>query len=458
MGGAFVQTIHHFWPNLGKWLGELPDTRFQPFVTYDQKFLIWLGLGIFLFRLGARRQLDFELGGDSEQNRLVLDNVNRLAETEQDTLPVHRTLDHYVTEHMGWEPLAKMRAEMVRRMIRMKALDSARLLGDVVVLLDATGHLSFDREHCEHCLVQTHGDRSYYYHQVLEAKVLGPSGLVLSVDTEFIDNSWGGPRPSDQSDEDWKQDCELKGFQRLAPSLKTAFPQTRFCWVADSLYGCGPAMSLCEDHDWHYVFTFKPGRTPALWEEFESLLKLRPEQVVYVKRPDGLEEEYRWMNDLDYTDSSGREHHLDAIKYVARRDGEEVSTWAWMTNHHVTARNVLAIANQGGRPRSKIENEGFNVQKNGGYRLEHAYSYDEVGLRVFYLLLQIGHMMMQVFERGSLLKGLALAAGKRTVLGLYGSYRNVSRRLLEFFRNQWIPSEAFDVTAAGRIQIRFDSS
>ena len=120
-------------------------------------------MGLFLFRLGARRQLDYELGGDSEQDCLVLDNVNGLAQTERDSLPVHRTLDHYVTEHMGWEPLAQLRTEMVRRMIRMKALDSARLLGDVVVLFDATGHLSFDRKHCEHCLVQTHGDRSYYY-------------------------------------------------------------------------------------------------------------------------------------------------------------------------------------------------------------------------------------------------------------------------------------------------------
>jgi hypothetical protein len=453
-----VQTIHHFWPKLNTWLGELPDTRFQPFVTYSNKFLIWLGLGIFLFRLGARRQLDYELGGDSVQDGLVLDNVNRLAQTDQDSLPVHRTLDHYVTEHMGWEPLAQLRTEMVRRMIRMKALDSARLLGHVVVLLDATGHLSFDHEHCEHCLVQTQGERSYYYHQVLEAKVLGPAGLVLSVGTEFIDNSLVGPRASDQSQEDWKQDCEFKGFQRLGPSVKAAFAQTPFCWIADNLYGCGPAMSVCEDNDWHYVFTFKPGRTPALWEEFQSLLKLCPKQVVKVKRPDGIEEEYRWVNDLDYTDASGREHRLDAMEYVARRDGEVVSTWAWMTNYHVTARNVVAIANRGGRLRSKIENEGFNVQKNGGYRLEHAYSYDGVGLRVFYILLQIAHVMTQVFERGSLLKRLALDAGKRTVLDLYGSYRNLAKRVLEFFRNRWIPAEAFDVAAAGRIQIRFDTS
>ena len=33
--------------------------------------------------------------------------------------------------------------------------------------------------------------------------------------------------------------------------------------------------------------------------------------------------------------------------------------------------NFLEISNHGGRLRWKIENEGFNVQKNGGFGLEH---------------------------------------------------------------------------------------
>ena len=440
------------------WLGGLPDTRFQPFVVYDKKFLFWLGVDLFLFRLEARRQLDYELGGDPEQDRIMLANANRLAQTQQEALPVHKTVAHYVTDHMGCKGLEEIRMQMVRRLIRTKALDSARLLGHVVTLLDGTTHLSFDRKHCEHCLVQTQKEKSYYYHQVLEAKVLGPEGLVLSVATEFVDNSMVESRRQGQSEEDWKQDCELKALARLAPDLKQAFPQMRQCIVADNLYGCGPAIQICRDHGWQFVLTFKPGRTPALWAEFQTLLTLCPKQVVRQQGPDGIEEEYRWVNDLDYEDSAGRQHRFDGIAYEARQNGEVISTWAWMTSFHVTSDNVIAIAQQGGRPRSKIENEGFNVQKNGGYRLEHAYSYNEVGLRVFYIFLQIAHMMMQVFERGSLLKRLAMAMGKRTIVAFYGSYKNLAKRLLETFRNRLIPAAAFDIGAAARIQIRFDSS
>jgi hypothetical protein len=41
-------------------------------------------------------------------------------------------------------------------------------------------------------------------------------------------------------------------------------------------------------------------------------------------------------------------------------------------------------ADQGGRIRWKIENEGFNAQKNGGYELEHGYTKDPNAAKIFY--------------------------------------------------------------------------
>ena len=77
---------------------------------------------------------------------------------------------------------------MVQRLIRMKALDAARLQGRFVVLIDGSGYLVFRSPHCDHCLTQRHGETTLYMHQVLEAKLLGPAGTVVSIATEFIDN------------------------------------------------------------------------------------------------------------------------------------------------------------------------------------------------------------------------------------------------------------------------------
>ena len=58
------------------------------------------------------------------------------------------------------------------------------------------------------------------------------------------------------------------------------------------------------------------------------------------------------------------------------KKGNEVrikTKFKWLTNLHVTKDNLVDLSDNGGRRRWKIENEGINVQKNGGYGLKHAY-------------------------------------------------------------------------------------
>jgi hypothetical protein len=106
-----VQTIRHFWPEFNYWLNQVHDPRFQPFVIYDRRFLVWWGIALYLFQLGSRRQLDFEL--DARGTR-VLDNLNRLAQTQQETRPVHKTL-HYFLGRSGTASYADLRTNMVQR-------------------------------------------------------------------------------------------------------------------------------------------------------------------------------------------------------------------------------------------------------------------------------------------------------------------------------------------------------
>jgi len=48
-----VQSVRHFFPLFNVWLGQLPDTRFQPLCTYDSRFLAWWGIHLYLLQLGA---------------------------------------------------------------------------------------------------------------------------------------------------------------------------------------------------------------------------------------------------------------------------------------------------------------------------------------------------------------------------------------------------------------------
>ena len=112
------------------------------------------------------------------------------------------------------------------------------------------------------------------------------------------------------------------------------------------------------------------------------------------------------------------------------------------------------MATEGGRQRWCIENQGFNVQKNSGLNLEHAYSEGE-HWAVYYYLLQIAHMLLQLLEKGSLLRQLAQEQGKSSAVALFGSLKNMAERLLESLRNLVWPEEAYTPVP---MQIRFDSS
>ena len=101
-GQAFVQTVHHFFPEFNAWFYELPDSRAPEMTVYPTRFMIWWGVWLYLGQLGSRRQLDFQLDSWGTQ---VLTNLNRLAGTELETRPVNDTLDHCL-EHIGAAPLA----------------------------------------------------------------------------------------------------------------------------------------------------------------------------------------------------------------------------------------------------------------------------------------------------------------------------------------------------------------
>jgi len=426
--------VGHFFPELHRWLGDVRDTRRQSMVVYDKRFMLWMGVMPFLLKLGARRQIDFELDSPN-----ALANLNALSRCDQGSVAHHDTLNHFLG-HVPPSALPRLRRNMVCRLIRMKALDKARLMGHFVIALDGTGQLSFRQRHCAHCLTKTSGGQTLYYHHVLEAKLVTPDGLAISIGSEFIENTDPGAS---------KQDCELKAFARLAPRLKRDYPQLKMCLSLDALYANGTAMEICRENNWKYIIVFKEGSLPAVWQEYQTLLDLCGDNRKRRLLGDEGRQYFAWVHDLQYVDDQGRQQRFHGFQ-CHEQIGEDKHFFAWITDFSLCAENVAALANRGGRCRWKIENEGFNVQKNGGFNLEHAYSTTDRQIKNFYILMQLAHLILQLMERGSLLS--------QNCKKLFGSLRNLARRLAESLRYVLIPVEALDIAAAGCIQIRLDTS
>jgi hypothetical protein len=430
---VLATTLQHFFPELPRWLREVRDPR-NPFrIVYEAPFLIMTGVMMFLQKLGSRRRFKYDFDAPA-----MLVNINRLAKTNAKQIEHPDTLEYFV-RRLGAGELPSFLARFIRQLARKRSLDPFRMMGNLLVAVDATGNLTFRTRHCDHCLTQKQGDVTVYYHMALEAKLVAANGLALSLATEFIEN----PEP-----EPTKQDCETKAFARLAPQLKKAFPQMAICLLLDALYLQERVIRECRENRWAFIITFKEGSAPAVWSEFKELQQMCPEN--HLKRKvNGVRQEFRWVNDLEF----GNER-VSAIECIETTPESKVTRFAWVTSFRVDASNVVTIANQGGRLRWKIENEGFNEQKNSGYNLEHAYSENEHAAKNYYILLQIAHLIEMLIQKGNL---LVRRIGRTTKRAL-GGVRKLGEYLKESLRNYLIPDDALDAEEARRIQIRLDSS
>lgn len=386
-----------------------------------------------MFRLGSRRQIGWRLRNSA------IAAASFCALWGIPSLPHGDTLEDVVSR---LDPVQVQEAvcQLVETLIDKKLLYRQRLWDCYyVVAIDGTGVLWFDQRHCPHCLTQTKNGVTRYYHPVLEAKLVTPAGLVFSLMTEFIENADPGAS---------KQDCELKAFYRLAFRLKKRFPRLLISLCTDGLYANGPVFELCRLYGWRFMITLKDS-LPSVTQEFEALSPLQPLHRLH--RRTGargeIEQHFRWVTDIDYQDTDKRRHRLHVLECLETKpdeDGVLVTTrFRWVTNHHITSANVTTLAEQGGRHRWKIENEGFNVQKNGGYGLEHAYTQNWNSAKVYYLLLQLAHALAQLLEHSSLLR-VYFPDG-------FGSAKNLAASLLEAWRNQILR-----IKPTGRFQVRFD--
>jgi len=416
---------------------QVTDARDQNKITYPLPALAFSALLLFMCHLKARRQIGYLL-------RTAASKATYQALFGIENCPHGDTLNQAFSR-LNPDQFQEIICTMASKLLRKKVLAPYRVLEKYyVIVIDGTGMITYNERHCPHCLTRTSKGKTMYYHPVLEAKLVTANGFAFSLMTEFIENEQITPN---------KQDCELKAFYRLADRLKRRFPQLPILLSLDGLYAGGPTFALCERFQWKYMIVLTDKDLTSVNQEFDALSLLQADKTLTVStgKARTIKQEYRWVTDIIYEDSHHRDHTLNVVqcRETDTTKGTQ-TTFKWVTNLPIRANNVVAIATQGGRDRWKIENEGFNAQKKGGYELEHAYSTDTTTCKIFYYMLQIAHCMTQLITKGSLIEKLITTP--------FGSLKNFAFRLLEAWRNQRISQKDVDDFLSKRFQIRFDSS
>jgi len=379
LANSLPKTIRHFFPRFKQELQKIEDHRKK--TNYELSELLFGAISLFLFKQGSRNALN-----NNRADKDFLSNYEKLFGMRlphQDTVnDLFRVLNPLALE--------KFKTSMIRELIEKKALHHRRLLGKYfVVAVDGTGVSSYSERHCDKCLTRTSkSGKTVYFHNVLEAKLVLPNGFAISLATEWIEN--------DNPEYD-KQDCELNAFKRLSEKLKKSFPRLPMCIVADGLYPNNTVFDICKENKWEYIITLKDGNLPSVWKEAQSLKPLQKGnklKITTIKQKEEATTGYQWVTEINY------KNHI--LNWIKTEEGN--NKHAFVTSLKTTKKTVAQISFYG-RLRWKIENEGFNNQKNSGYGLKHKYS--EVSLNAtknYYQALQIAHIINQLVEMGQKLK------------------------------------------------------
>jgi hypothetical protein len=146
-----------------------------------------------------------------------------------------------------------LKAALVSGLIEQKIFRKFLFLGKYyLIAVDATGMVSFDSQHCEHCLTKkSKNGKKTWFHYVLEANIVTSSGFCISLASEFIENTPGLDFE--------KQDCEQKAFVKLALKIKKHFPRLPICVLADGLYPNSTVFGVCARNNWAFIINLKDG-------------------------------------------------------------------------------------------------------------------------------------------------------------------------------------------------------
>lgn len=420
------QTIVHHFPNLLEKLEQVSDPRKRK--SYSMSELLLGCIFMYVFKSGSRH--GFNQDRKTEQFRK---NYSRLFDGQR--LPHMDTVDE-VLRHIEPNDLARLKRILINTLLEKRVLHKFRLFGKYFsIAIDATGYASF--EHCpyEGCPYRTSKKGKITYLQpILEAKLVSSNGFSLSIGTEWVLNG---------AEYD-KQDCELKAFKRLAEQLKTDFPKLPICILADGLYPNKSVFDICKANKWSFIITLKDTQLKDVQEEvavFDQLYrKNRNQEEKIINSEQLITRSYRWINGVIYQGHSLNWIECVEVKGNIATGKEEQNRFTHITNLEVSSINCRELSSYG-RVRWKIENEGFNIQKNGGYQLQHKYSRGNLNaIQNYYQCMQIGHMINQLLElskRFKQLKNKFTLQHIWKVLIAFMFFGQIDVELLKFKRTQF---------------------
>ena len=445
-----VAIIRKYFPELIKKFNNLTDLRNQSYITYQMKVIFIVRILRLMCEIKSMNEMTRELNTEE-----AIENIAKICGLELEEIPHCDTINN-VFEQVEVEEIEEIRKYIITRLIRGKIIKKFLVRDKYYhIIVDGTGLATSKKKYNNNCLVKNRTDKNGNKYQecstyVLEAKLV-VGDMVFSIGSEFVENKNSTKfiirkiktykknqkikykrRKEDKKNisyAKYKQDCEIKAFKRLTEKIKKEYPRLRILISGDALYANKTVLEICKKNNWKYLIRYKEGAIPTLYEEFRKIVK---------ENNESKKAKYEFVTQIDYDD-----YKTNIMRYRETKNGKE-REFTYMTDLPITNKNIensIFI----GRKRWKIENEGFNIQKNGIFNIGHLYSKNATAIKVHYLMIQISHIIRQMLEKGHI--ELKEEIKKRKI-----KIKEISSQI----KNTLI-STTINLANAQSIQLRFDS-
>ena len=367
--------IKKYLPDLFDKFEELTDVRHQSYVTYNMKTICVTRL----FGLICGLTSLSNISSDEFNTDACIKNISTICNTRLTELPYWETIQD-VFMNIKLSELKNIQKYIVKTLLRSKMFDKYKFEGAFQLLFDGTGLSNHNYNLNDNCLKRKHKDgKVSYYKYVLECKLVA-GNIVISLDSEFIENK-------KMLTEKQKQDCETNAFKRMIKRIKSNYPKYKFIITGDGLYATTPIINICKKYHWLFIFNLKPDRLKDINNTFEENIKLLNE-----------------TNKTNYFLSSNIEFNnnlINVFKYNEIKKGK-TTVFRYISNIKVDNNNIEMVI-QLGRKRWKIENEGFYTQKHRTFDITHLNSRNDNSMKCHYYFIQFAHTIRQLLELGNLL-------------------------------------------------------
>lgn len=387
--------IKHHYGDLEKIVEEtVIDPRRKNSITYDISEIILACVYMYLMRCGSRNSVNNE-GQFSKFKK----NYKRLFGLR---LPNMDTVNDLL-ERLEVSLLEDLKTRIIKRLLHQRVMHKFRFKGKYfIIAIDGTGLYKFDECPYEGCPYKKSKNGKITYHQpVVEAKMVGFNGFSLSLATEFVINTDGHT----------KQDCEYNATIRILAKLKKHYPRLPMMIVLDGLYAKAPVMKAIKSNGWEFGIVWKDKTLYELQEGLKQQIDEDPpqkyERTEFVSKNHRIESSYTFStapmdyktNTLYYASVTEKSIHIpsDKAKSTTKITPDpKITTYKYLISIEPDSESIVSLV-QANRKRWKIENEGFNVQKNNGFDLHHKMNRNNLtAIKNYYQCLQIADIFNQL--------------------------------------------------------------